>query len=83
MRWATFDAHDWSRLRWVVDEAVQRLDPEDRARRIRWCAATGEIGTSVRVEPDGMVVLRWGGAELVRLPRDAFARYGATPAELS
>lgn len=82
MRWATFDTHDWSRIRWAVAEAVARLDPDDRARRIRWCEVTGEVGVSVK-NADGMVVLRWGGAELARMPRDAFARYGATPAELS
>jgi hypothetical protein len=83
MRWATFDPFDWSRIRWAVAEAVARLDPQDRARRVRWCQVTGEHGASVTVLPDGLLVFRWGGAELVRLPRDAFARYGATPTEMS
>ncbi len=83
MSWATFDPHDWSRIRWAVEEAVAGLELEDRVRRVRWCQVTGEHGTSVTVLPDGLLVFRWGGAELVRLPRDAFARYGATPAEMS
>ncbi len=79
-----FSTYDWFRIPAAVAEAVDRLDPADRARRIRWCRVTGQHGTSVLVDPDGgMVVFRWGGAELLRMPRAAFLRYGATPAELS
>ncbi len=80
---ADFPTHDWFRIPAAVAEAVDRLDPADRGRRIRWCRVTGQHGTSVRVDPDGMVTFRWGGAELLRMPRDAFLRYGATPAEMS
>ena len=47
------------------------------------CApSTGEHGVSVQ-PAGGLLVFRWGGAELLRMPRAAFVRYGATPAEMS
>jgi hypothetical protein len=77
--WAT---HDWLKIREAVAAAVDRLEPEDRARRVRWCAITGEHGVSVLVD-GGLLHFRWGGRELLTMPKAAFAHYGATPAEMS
>ena len=81
MRIAEFPTHDWLRIRAAVSEAVDRLDEQDRTRRVRWCRVTGEHGVSVK-PAGGLLVFRWGGAELLRMPRAAFVRYGASPAEL-
>ena len=82
MRIAEFPTHDWLRIRAAVTEAVDRLDQQDRNRRIRWCQITGEHGVSVKVD-GALLSFRWGGRPLLTMPRAAFVRYGATPAELS
>jgi hypothetical protein len=56
------------KVRRVIAEAVEGLDPSDRDERIAYCRETGEHGVRAQVEGDG-VEFTWGGRTLAVVER--------------
>jgi hypothetical protein len=53
------------RVRELIADAVNALDPADREERIRYCRETGRHGVSVVCNPEDEVLeFRWGGRRL-------------------
>jgi hypothetical protein len=53
----------------LLTEAIEGLDPADRAERIAYCRETDEHGVRAQVEDDG-VEFSWGGRLLAVVERE-------------